>query len=93
MRSYTPIPSRYVSLGSSLPHMNFLIKKYNPGNMSKLLYERSANESILVSNQSGYFQLGNLKTHVNIAFLSAGSGITPFCGLIDHLLERVANKV
>ena len=93
MRSYTPIPAKYVSLKNSLPHMNFLIKKYNPGNMSKLLYERSANESILVSNQSGYFQLSNLKSHVNIALLSAGSGITPFCGLIDHLLERIANKV
>ncbi|CAG9804187.1 unnamed protein product [Chironomus riparius] len=93
MRSYTPIPAKYVSLKNSLPHMNFLIKKYNPGNMSKLLYERSANESILVSNQSGYFQLSNLKSHINIALLSAGSGITPFCGLIDHLLERIANKV
>ncbi|XP_070492077.1 cytochrome b5 reductase 4 [Chironomus tepperi] len=93
MRSYTPIPARYVSLRNSLPQLNFLIKKYYKRKMSNLLYERSSNESILVSSQCGYFQLNSLKSHVNIAFISAGSGITPFCGLIDHLLERFANKV
>lgn len=93
MRSYTPIPAKYVSFGNSLPYLNFLIKKYEFGNMSKHLYEMSASDNILVSHQLGSFELNKLKNHRNVAFLAAGSGITPFCGLIDHLLERNVNRM
>lgn len=87
IRSYTPVPSSYLTGKSSQPFdLKFLIKKYNSGLMSKFLAETS--EVVNVSQQKGSLNLNLLKDHTRFLLLAAGSGLTPFCYLIDYLLNR-----
>jgi hypothetical protein len=87
IRSYTPVPSSYLTGESSQSFdLRFIIKKYNSGLMSKFLAE--TNDVITVSQQKGSLDLNRLKDHVKFLLLAAGSGLTPFCYLIDFLLTR-----
>jgi ferredoxin-NADP reductase len=96
IRSYTPVPSKYFSCETD--NMNeqdlyFSIKTYPNGIMSTYLSQINVNDKIIISREHGSFELRKLKDHCKIAIFAAGSGITPFCSLIDHLLRRSTNKV
>lgn len=61
--------------------------------MSKYLSERNIDENIYISSQRGSFNLSKLRNHSRILILAAGSGITPFLSITEHLIRRTTNKV
>ncbi|XP_061393715.1 cytochrome b5 reductase 4 [Musca vetustissima] len=101
-KCYTPIPSRYLKDDKDLNNcgdmemcnLNFLIKKYtHPNSFSGHLSSLTNDMTIRVSIPKGNFKLSKLAGHRNICFLAAGSGLTPFLPLIDHLLKRNTNRI
>lgn len=94
-RSYTPIPSSYVST-STCPSscLAFLVKSYECGALSKYLTRLNPMASSLkVTQPRGSFSLHQVKNHFRIGLLAAGSGITPMLSMLDYLLERTSNKL
>lgn len=85
IRSYTPISTSFTSKLLEQNDLNFIIKKYETGILSKHLAETS--EVVLMSQQKGSFDLNRLKDHKRFLLLAAGSGITPFFKLIEFLLS------
>lgn len=92
-RSYTPIPSSFVvekqqSGGNS--NISFLIKSYENGTLSRHICQSSNTlvQGLKVSPPMGNFSALQLKSHRSIAFFAAGSGITPFLGIVEHLLSK-----
>ncbi|XP_073844660.1 cytochrome b5 reductase 4 [Musca autumnalis] len=101
-KCYTPIPSKYVKdnygqdnkCEMELHNLNFLIKKYSHRNsFSGHLRSMANGATIKVSIPKGNFKLATLAGHRSICFLAAGSGLTPFLSLIDHLLKRNTNRI
>ncbi|KAG5677056.1 hypothetical protein PVAND_006840 [Polypedilum vanderplanki] len=93
IRSYTPVLPKYLNETPTFD-INFLIKKYDSGLLSKYISEKNIGDTLYISHQKGSLNLTNLKSHTNIGIFAAGSGITPFSsGLIDHLLERSTNRI
>lgn len=88
IRNYTPIPYTFLNDATSfLYDLNFLIKKYEQGSLSRHLAEFKNEELFEISHQKGSFDLSLLKDHRKLLLLAAGSGITPFLRLILYLLE------
>lgn len=93
-RSYTPIPSHYISNDCPKTSIPFLIKSYNSGILSKhLTRPHPLANSILLSQPKGHFSLQKLKGHNRIGLLCAGSGVTPMLAILDYLMERISNKL
>lgn len=96
IRSYTAVPSNFLTndCGCNPCDLNFLIKKYEQGSLSKHLTALNENIEILsVSQQKGSLDLNRLKDYTKFFLLAAGSGITPFLQLIPHLLGRNLQRV
>ncbi|XP_037954496.1 cytochrome b5 reductase 4-like isoform X1 [Teleopsis dalmanni] len=100
-RSYTPIPQNFLSKTlntnkSSLNEMNlnFLIKNYKAnGLLSEHMQQLNVGSHLLLSVPRGNFKLQHLLRHKRFTFLAAGSGLTPFLSIIQHLLKRFENKI
>lgn len=93
-RSYTPIPSHYISNDCPPACIPLLIKSYNSGILSKhLTRPHPLANSIILSQPKGHFSLQKLKTHCRVGLLCAGSGITPMLTILDYLIERTSNKL
>lgn len=101
-RSYTPVPYRYMqpcttsttapSPLAESPNIAILIKSYVNGALSKYLCGSGA-KVVRVSPPKGNFSIMNLKSHTRITFLAAGSGLTPFLGIIDQIAIKTNNKL
>ncbi|EDW77059.1 uncharacterized protein Dwil_GK22167 [Drosophila willistoni] len=93
-RSYTPISNTYLSSSSAYEFsLNFLIKRYDGGNLSSHLHKLQPGASLRLSLPRGNFQLSKLAAHRNILLLSAGSGLTPNLSLLQPLLKRNTNRI
>lgn len=100
-KCYTPVPSKYLrdlnqdnNCVLKMYTLDFLIKKYSyPNSFSGHLSAIGNDASLKVSIPKGNFKLAQLAAHRGICFLAAGSGITPFLSLIDHLLKRNTNRM
>ncbi|XP_037042316.1 cytochrome b5 reductase 4 isoform X2 [Bradysia coprophila] len=93
-RSYTPVPTSYLTLPCPSSCIPFLIKSYPTGILSKFLTtgDPLAN-SFFLSYPKGNFVLQHLSNFNRFGILAAGSGITPMLSLLDYLLKRTSNKV
>uniref|UniRef100_W8BMG6 Cytochrome b5 reductase 4 n=2 Tax=Ceratitis capitata TaxID=7213 RepID=W8BMG6_CERCA len=98
-RSYTPVSGKFLhqplaaDTDANSTNLNFLIKSYNEGSLSKHLRQRQVGQVLLLSAPRGNFRLQRLVTHRQIALIAAGSGLTPMLNLIEHLLKRNANRI
>lgn len=100
-RSYTPVPQRFGTAAAAAARQQspsdllLLIKSYENGTLSKHLCKLSVPlvKDLRVSPPQGNFSLTQLKSHKRIAFLAAGSGLTPFLGIIDHVANKTNNQV
>lgn len=93
-RSYTPIPSSYVSTSCPSSCLALLVKSYDSGGLSKYLTRLNPMASSLkVTQPRGSFSLHQVKNHFRVGLLAAGSGITPILSMLDYLLERTSNKL
>lgn len=88
IRSYTPISNSFTHQKDSNENydLNFLIKRYENGILSKQLAELTIGQVVSISQQKGSFDLSQLKDHSKFLLLAAGSGITPFMKIIEFLL-------
>lgn len=69
------------------------IKRIKDGLVSSFLYEKvEINESLLISEPSGRFQLQDFGNELKV-FIAGGSGITPIFSMIKTLLFDSSNKV
>lgn len=102
-RSYTPVPRTYLTESRKIDQelesefLSFLVKSYETGRVSKYLCQSGTRVSgakeevetvVRVSPPRGNFTMGKLKGHTRIAFLAAGSGITPFLGIVEQLIGK-----
>lgn len=92
-RSYTPVPNSFLeqrqqSSGNS--YISLLIKSYENGTLSRHICQNSNTlvRGLKVSPPMGNFSTLQLKSHGRIAFFAAGSGITPFLAILEHLLNK-----
>ncbi|KAG5892808.1 hypothetical protein JTB14_007310 [Gonioctena quinquepunctata] len=95
-RSYTNVPS---SLFTSLSLYDFIsdnvclmIKRYENGNVSRILAEREKNDVVYLSAPLGDFELKRIEKKEAFLLIAAGSGITPMLALLVFLLERRIKK-
>lgn len=100
-RSYTPVPHSYIAtqqITGDNSCIFLLIKSYDNGTLSKHLChhhhqqasnsERGLVKGLRISPPMGSFSMLQLKSHNRIAFLAAGSGITPFLGIMEQYLNK-----
>uniref|UniRef100_A0A1A9WWV8 Cytochrome b5 heme-binding domain-containing protein n=1 Tax=Glossina brevipalpis TaxID=37001 RepID=A0A1A9WWV8_9MUSC len=95
-KDYTPVPAKYLTCTENLNFstINLLIKKYTISqSFSSRLSEQKEGACLQVSLPKGNFKLLPLTKHRNFCFLAAGSGLTPFFGIIEHLLKRQTNRM
>lgn len=97
-KCYTPIPIKYLrdceDNECKEQNLYFIIKKYNHPNSFSSYLNSVANKSVLnISIPKGNFKLSSLAGHRALCFLAAGSGLTPFLSLIEHLLKRNTNRM
>lgn len=93
-RSYTPVPHSYLQAPCPNSCIVLLVKNYANGGLSKFLARASPLASSLrITPPKGQFSLIKLRSHLKIALVAAGSGITPFLLLIDHLLNKSSNQL
>uniref|UniRef100_A0A1I8PDS4 Cytochrome b5 heme-binding domain-containing protein n=2 Tax=Stomoxys calcitrans TaxID=35570 RepID=A0A1I8PDS4_STOCA len=94
-KCYTPIPSKYMTNQAKEDNqLHFLIKKYqHPNSFSMYLSQVPDETNLKISLPKGNFKLASLAGHRSICLLAAGSGLTPFLSLIDHLLKRSTNRI
>lgn len=98
-RSYTPIPKSYAPTSCSKEtdpnfHLYLLIKTYVNGALTTYMTRDSPlAQDLSISCAKGNFKLCQVKEFKRIAVLAAGSGVTPFCSLLDYLLERRNNQM
>ncbi|KAM7342665.1 cytochrome b5 reductase 4 isoform 2-T6 [Cochliomyia hominivorax] len=97
-KAYTPVPKKYcdeyLKQENDKECQYFLIKQYlYPNSFSKHLCNSEIDTLFKISLPKGNFSLSILASHRRFCFLAAGSGLTPFLGLIDHLLKRNTNRI
>lgn len=101
-KPYTPVPAQYlptqVATSIDSQNMNFLIKSYKDRGsesfVSCLLDSGDAEgDHLLVNIPKRAIELTVLAAHRDFLLLAAGSGLTPFLSLIDHLLKRNTNRM
>lgn len=91
-RSYTPVPLSYVGESAGACCLPLLVKFYKDGTLSRQLCEKKA-LAVRVSPPRGSFSMAQLKDHARVAFLAAGSGLTPFLAVIDQLVGKTNNQL
>ncbi|MFH1376593.1 MAG: FAD-dependent oxidoreductase [Candidatus Woesearchaeota archaeon] len=69
----------------------FLIKKHNKGAVTPFLYNLKKGDKIEISGPFGAFTIKDLSSK-EIIFIAAGTGISPFRGMILEALKRFPNK-
>lgn len=97
-KCYTPVPKYYAhkskSIEIDMEYIHLLIKYYsNPNSVTQYLCNLDMDTTVKISLPKGNLKLSTLATHTKFCFLAAGSGITPFLGLIDHLMNRKTNRM
>ncbi|XP_023300109.2 cytochrome b5 reductase 4 [Lucilia cuprina] len=97
-KCYTPVPKKYIDKyfnnEMDMGHKHFLIKQYPHRNsFSHYLCNLETHTTLKLSLPKASFKLSTLASHKRLCFLAAGSGLTPFLGLIDHLLQRNTNRI
>lgn len=98
-RSYTPVPHTYLVAPQLLQSRDILllIKSYDNGTLSKHLCHQSSSGTgssrLKISPPMGNFSMLQLKSHTRMAFLAAGSGITPFLGIIDQFVNKPSSQL
>ncbi|KAL9916843.1 cytochrome b5 reductase 4 isoform 2-T2 [Glossina fuscipes fuscipes] len=95
-KDYTPVPAKYLSCMEKreFSTLNLLIKKYTPRQcFSSRLSEQMEDTCLQISMPKGNLKLLSLAKHRNLCLLAAGSGLTPFLGMIEHLLKRQTNRI
>lgn len=97
-KSYTPVPEKYIidmspNIVKDAHCINFLIKQYeNPDSFSSYLCNSQLHTTLNISSSECNLNLLFLAQYRRIYFLAAGSGLTPFLSLIDHLIKRNTNR-
>src|SRR3989344_6005658 len=90
------IPKRSYSVASSPTKKGILeltVKQMPDGWISKLLNEAKPGEEFMLDGPWGHFIFGPAKMH-NIILLSAGSGIAPFRGFCQFIIDnKLSTKV
>lgn len=97
-KPYTPVPKKYfdkyINVDKDIHCKYFFIKQYSyPHSFSKYLCSLENDTILKISLPKGNFKLASLSSHRRVCFLAAGSGLTPFLGLVDHLLKRNTNRL
>ncbi|CAG8610897.1 17078_t:CDS:2 [Acaulospora morrowiae] len=86
MREYTP-----VSPSNEKHHIDFLIKRYDHGHMSRYIHSKKEGETLEVRGPFVSFPYTtNMKTHVGM--ICGGTGITPMYQIIDHICRNSVDK-
>ena len=97
-KSYTPVPEKYIldmspNIVKDTNCIHFLIKQYeNRDSFSCYLCNSELRTTLNISSAECNLNLLSLAQYRRIYFLAAGSGLTPFLSLIDHLIKRNTNR-
>ncbi|XP_025837150.1 cytochrome b5 reductase 4 isoform X2 [Agrilus planipennis] len=91
-RCYTPIPrSLFADYRPQLyatDNICLAIKRYEDGNISKYVHNKTVGDVLDVSKGIGSFCLKDLESKEVYLLLAAGTGITPMLSLLIFLIER-----
>jgi NAD(P)H-flavin reductase len=78
----------YTPIDWSADYMDFLIKAYSDGSVSKNLYNSYPGDQILLKGPREKFKFSFLQNYRNILALAAGTGITPIYQVLKHILRN-----
>ncbi|KAK0530677.1 NADH-cytochrome b5 reductase [Tilletia horrida] len=87
IRPYTPTTSPETE-----GHMDFLVKKYDQGNMSKHIHSLKPGDKLSIKGPIDKFQFDRPNIFQEIGLIAGGTGITPHWQAIQKLLSDPAEK-
>ncbi|CAG8463617.1 96_t:CDS:2, partial [Diversispora eburnea] len=86
LREYTPISSSYEK-----NHIDFLIKRYDHGYLSRYIYSKNVGEHLEVRGPFVTFPyFANMKKYIGM--ICGGTGITPMYQIINQILNNPADQ-
>jgi len=87
IRPYTPTTSPDTD-----GHIDFLVKKYDKGNMSKHIHSLKPGDKLAIKGPIDKFQFDRPNIFEEVGLIAGGTGITPHWQLIQKLLSDPEDK-